>query len=92
MVAVSFTEAEARKRWCPFAHTADGDDRGAASFNRVGDGKPAPDCMCLGSACMAWVVVEHSIERMVYDPASPNKASRDTSNDFGRCGLVAEPR
>jgi hypothetical protein len=65
------TEAEARTKWCPFARRAVGFDGSRVAANRW-DGKNA---LCLGSGCMAWIVVE---------PAAPglNEEPR------GRCGLV----
>ena len=44
------TEENARKKWCPFARTSDGD----ASVSRFSQGGADSDCLCLASGCMAW--------------------------------------
>jgi hypothetical protein len=48
---ISHTEAEAKKKWCPFARvTCDGE----GPYNRDADGGPAHASKCIASSCMAW--------------------------------------
>lgn len=62
----TYTEAEAKSKWCPFVRIVNGkihDDRRTehvamqAPFNRIVDGAawsaPVGGC-CTGSSCMAW--------------------------------------
>ena len=52
------TEDEAKTKWCPFAKALD--PTGKVASNRMdydfesGANNPDPDCLCLGSGCMAW--------------------------------------
>ena len=47
------TEAEARKKWCPFARCRSiGED--GVSINREFPSRPADGCFCIASDCMAW--------------------------------------
>ncbi len=43
------TEAEARKKWCPYAVPF-----GTEGGNRAKDGALTEPTMCLASECMAW--------------------------------------
>lgn len=70
------TEENARKKWCPFARTFDGQSANGAiavaSINRNANAFPNPDCLCLASGCMAWRwLTVHEIT--------------------GYCGLAAKP-
>ncbi len=44
------TEAEAKKKWCPYARGSAGENR---AFKTDADAPPA-DCSCIASLCMAW--------------------------------------
>lgn len=71
------TEEKAKEKWCPFARAASA--IGPVAVNRMEtsltkDGSIAdPDCLCLGSECMAWR----------WDFTGNTK-----SIDSGGCGLV----
>ena len=80
------TEADARKKWCPFARTHlpwvdnDGEVRAMASVNRYDNGGPDDACLCIASDCMAWRWFAY------YGPEGILQSSDD-----GYCGL-AHPR
>lgn len=68
------TEAEARKKWCPFSMTGAYTDRGptmAVSVNRDPREAVQSSCLCIASDCMAWQ--EHFT---------------DEEDDAGECGLA----
>lgn len=50
------TEAEARKKWCPFSRVAHFD----FASNRHPDGAPEREGHCLASSCMAWRTITRS--------------------------------
>lgn len=58
------TEEEARKCWCPFARTLEGEPPGAAGVNRSG---PAASYNCIASECMAWRVRDDEYETRTTD-------------------------
>lgn len=69
------TEAEAKTKWCPKALSGAEYDGRVVPVNRQSGGKPDPDCMCLGSACMLWGWWD--------DKSKPAERRR------GTCGLIA---
>jgi hypothetical protein len=75
------TEEEAKRKWCPFARTADAE---VAGYNRTGVlGANLDDVKCLGSDCMAWRWMPRPLETM---PSDGSKIE-----PWGYCGLVAKP-
>jgi hypothetical protein len=48
------TEAEARRKWCPFARDFEWFDEGPVTVNRTEAGAAGGGCKCLASDCMAW--------------------------------------
>ena len=45
------TETEAKKKWCPYAREAGGENR---AFMKKDAAAPPADCRCIASLCMAW--------------------------------------
>lgn len=78
------TEAEAKKKWCPFARGGTycriGDVENGDTGNRSKDGGPSPIALCIGSQCMAWVATTE--DRGMHGTHVPNG---------GYCGLVGKP-
>lgn len=65
---MKLTEAQARKKWCPFARVADhngvqvmdgAEPLSGYSYNRNLGGQPVDEARCLGSNCMAWRIAEN---------------------------------
>ena len=84
------SEAEAKRRWCPFARAvapvinANAETVGGVTANRRSGGDPDPDSMCLASGCMAW---QHHSTRAVEEP----HRIRRVVKSFGYCGLAGQP-
>lgn len=51
------TEAEARKKWCPFARALFQFEGSAVTINRLYR-KADEHCLCIASDCMAWSEAE----------------------------------
>jgi len=51
-MAATFTEEEAKTKWCPFARVGSEYEPGF-SLNRITDG-PVKPAACIASRCMAW--------------------------------------
>ena len=66
------TEKQAKDKWCPHALDTATDE---GSYNRTGEGKIVPSCLCLASECMMWRWV-------ITDPKKAYK---------GYCGLAGIP-
>lgn len=49
---MSVTEEEAKTKWCPEARASNNGEQ-PVTINRSYNA-PDPDCLCIGSACMAW--------------------------------------
>jgi hypothetical protein len=47
------TEDEAKRKWCPFARSNDGEGN---AYNRTYEGEPDRGTMCIASRCMSWDV------------------------------------
>lgn len=67
--------SEAKTKWCPFARASDGQESPSA-INRTRAGSD-PDCLCVGSECMAWRVAQFR-----------NGAERGDGS--GYCGLAGK--
>lgn len=85
----TYTEEEAKKKWCPYARVLGTIDQGvsqiaAFSFNRHKEGEPFGQC--IGSACMAfrWKA------RFGTDPNNPENCAALTPT-HGYCGLAGTP-
>lgn len=50
----SYTEAEAKLKWCPFARIGVHAGHGGVSVNRHPDETVQEEALCLGTGCMAW--------------------------------------
>lgn len=77
---MSYTEAEAKQRWCPFARVLATDANGLAlteaAFNRSGpvgtnELRIGPAATCIGSGCMAWVWLEQTTGKCGLVGSSP---------------------
>ena len=74
------TEPEAKTKWCPFIRLTKPDESALTSWNRswnrVIDGGPLEETVCIGSACMAWR----------WD--RPQEIDVPIASDDGHCGLA----
>lgn len=78
----TYTEDEARKKWCPFARVID-DLSGAASSARLRDGT----VKCIASECMAWRWIDVTEQN-----DNPTVADRTVKSSVrGFCGLAGQP-
>jgi hypothetical protein len=88
----ALTEAEARKRWCPFARMGDGVNR----YLAVGveeDGRPRifpSNSYCVGSECMAWRHEKSGIPQEWIARAAMEGAPLEIESR-GFCGLAGKP-
>ena len=91
------TEAEARKKWCPFVRARDFWDGSACSGNADAfDEKTSDsadysrnplDSRCIASECMAWRWGDG-----VLDSADSGGGAPGTKgNDVGYCGIAGKP-
>ncbi len=83
-------EEEAKEKWCPFSRQlgtltsiSDGEIVSMGTQNRGHQmGGPLQNCMCIGSACMAWR----------WEGAEGGRMLNPTNKDHpGYCGLAGKP-
>lgn len=89
-------EADALKKWCPHARSANADDVAPTSVNRAyRNGAPDCDCMCLASACMAWRWTRDDLIETVGVGTSALAVIREGAGPYstthGYCGLAGKP-
>jgi hypothetical protein len=75
------TEEEAKQKWCPFNRLA---PLGASQRYTVTAMSEAPDCNCIGSACMAWRATDNFT-----GPSAPGEPG-PTPKPAGYCGLAGK--
>ena len=78
------TEAEARRKWCPYARVSVSDrkEEGNHANNRWAD-EPTKGANCLGSGCMAWRMVGVQKEMLLNFRDSPTV---NMNRDVGTSG------
>lgn len=103
------TEDEAKTKWCPFSRQAvvvSRDLGTAATTNRDGgEHYGAENCLCIGSACMAWrwtgaVAPKSNLTRQVdlaiavlgTDEQRAELRASSASHRLGFCGLAGGPQ
>jgi hypothetical protein len=77
------TEAEAKKRWCPFARAPGNYAYGLPTNNRNERGGPTARAKCIGSDCMAWRWIDAEVEFQRTGTHQPTNT--------GYCGLAGKP-
>ena len=95
------TEEEAKTKWCPHARAQNGNE--TTAINRYRNGID-PECLCVGSACMAWRwterrgdgPVEETMESPPPDRPVGMRWYRGTDRWglfplWGYCGLAGKP-
>ena len=95
---MTYTEEEAKAKWCPFARVSSYGRE--SSWNRTGPqrvGDPAvlvpAWSLCLGSACMAWRAIEQWRPRSDYqwDEGRPHLTGPNVERrTVGYCGLAGQ--
>ena len=83
---MTYTEEEAKTRWCPFARVV---ESGAVnSYNRSLSSDCPPAARCIGSACMAFrcaAVTNYG------QPVVDENGDQVFSSHAGYCGLAGKP-
>lgn len=83
------TEDKAKTKWCPHARITASD--GAPPHNRFfsdASCEESLECMCVGSACMAW---RWSQPQTRYVPEDSAAALQPQHSPTGYCGLSGRP-
>lgn len=86
----TYTEEEAKKKWCPAARVVDF-GKGQVAFNRSDESKFLPlDPKCFGSACMWW---RWSYGEITYSEVFGKIQLRtaDEKPVKGYCGMAGRP-
>lgn len=93
----TYTEEEAKTKWCPFARALTSALRpppegmrgevflGLATINRASN-ELVPECKCIASACMAWQQTDNKTW-----PSAPGEPEREPE-PAGYCGLARGAR
>lgn len=73
----AITEAEAAKRWCPFTRDTANASEWHSNRPSFADAGAKGHDLCIGSACMAWRVLDNGWEFVEFGQTSPFKVAKD---------------
>lgn len=99
---MSFTEQEAKGKWCPMAkEVTQWDTATKATFipaNRLAGGLPSYGCLCLASGCAVWVWNTNEWDHNTFTPDPSGELDEEGERKGtvekhpekrrGHCGLV----